>query len=46
MTTQPETAKYCSDVHRVYAWRGRQKVENAAGIALEDKFVTARVVTG
>lgn len=36
-------AKYCSDAHRIYAWRERQR--EAAGMPIEGNFVTARVVT-
>jgi len=50
MTSQPDKAKYCSDAHRVYAWRARRRdsrgsLSLAAGMGLEGEFVTTRVVT-
>ncbi len=50
MTSQPDKAKYCSDAHRIYAWRERRRRNTklpagmAAGIALDDKKVTAPAV--
>ena len=45
-TSQPEHARYCSDAHRIYAWRDRKRASQAgSGIPVNDEFVTARAVT-
>lgn len=43
MTSQ-DKAMHCSPLHRVYAWRERER-QLAAGIAQEDEIATARAVT-